>query len=153
MAQIKERGIYNFATPRNGRIALPWHFRNELEHYGCLDTRPCYDNRPFRIYRWLYPDGCASNIFDDMELIRYSELDEFDPKSLEARMHPWEEKRRPVAGKPLFHSPADNRKYVDEMIDHIIDCNPKRDSVQVICPPYGGLPLVCVVYKGKVTIL
>ena len=153
MAQVKERGIYNFATPRSGRIVLPWHFRNEVSHYGYLDVRPCYDNKPFRIYRWLYPDGGYCNLFEDIEPMRYSELDEFSPESCEKRFSPWEVKRRQTVGEPLFHTPEANKDYVNDMIDYIIDYCPKRDSVQVIMLPFGGRPLVCVVNGEKVTIL
>ena len=150
MAQHRERGIYAFATPRDGRIRLPWHFRNEVEHYGCLDLRPCYDNRAFRISRWLESE---SPFYKAVEPMRYTELDEFSYESWNARMRPWERLGELIARMPEFHTADENRHYVNRTLDYIIDHDSKRDHVQVVRPPYNGQPLVCLIRSNKVTIL
>ena len=153
MAQVRERGIYNFATPRNGRIALPWHFRNEVGHYGYLDVRPCYDNRPFRIYRWLYPDGGACDIFEDFEPVRYSEQDEFAPESWEMRMYPWEDEDKGCTGIRFFgYSRESAIDYVDSRLYMAYESG-KFDRVGAAFKPFGGEPMICGVKDGKVTLL
>lgn len=138
---------------RNAYSRLPWHFRNEVRNLGYLDLRPCYDSRRFRLSQWLgFEDG--DSFYDDVKALRYSEADDrYVAAQWEARFDPWEEKRRPTVGEPLFHSRVANERYVESMIDYIIDHYPRRDSVQVVRPPYGGRPLVCVVNGGNVTII
>lgn len=150
MGQFREKGIYSFATPRNGRITLPWHFRNEVSNNGCLSLLPCYDCRHFSIARWLETD---SLIYKEVEPLRFSELDEFSYESWECRMRPWERLQEKIATMPEFHSGKENQRYVIRMLDHIIDDEVKYDHLQMVTPPYGGRPLICLIRGGKVTIL
>ena len=138
---------------RSAYSLLPWHFRNEVANNGYLDLRPCYDSRPFRISRWINPDGVGFGFYDDVKAMRYSELDDPVCGSWESRFDPWEVKRRPMVGNPVFHFPETNEHYVSSTLDRIIDNEIKYDHIKVVYPPYGGCPLVCVERGGKVTIL
>lgn len=151
MAQRREHGIYAFRNPRRKPVVLPWHFRNELDHYGYLDIRPCYENRDrFRISRWLNEDDIQ--FYKDVESARYSEQEDFYFGSLEPRLNPWERKSELIAEMPRFHTDKENKRYVNRTLDHIIDADLKYDSLQVVCTPYGGHPLVCIVRNDKITI-
>ena len=154
MAQVKERGIYNFATPRRWHVSLSWHLRNELECRGCLDLQPCYDLRRFSVVRWMYPDGGDNGCLDDpQEPVRYSELDEFEPESWEARMHPWEDDQKGCAGIGFFgYSEKRAEDYVDRRLYGVIESR-KYDRVGVAYKPFGGKPMICGVKEGKITIL
>lgn len=149
MAQRRERGIYTFATPRDGRITLQWHFKNEVEHYGCLDLRPCYDSRPFRISRWLESDN---PLYKKAESTRYCEWDEFGFGTWKARMQPWERKSELITELPEFHTLKENKRYLDHALYWAFGEGTKCDSIQVVYPPYSGHPLVCAIKDDKVTI-
>lgn len=153
MAQQRERGVFNFATPCNWRIPLSWHFRNEMAHYGYLDLRPCYGVRRFRISRWLNPDGVDNGAFDDAEPLRYCELDEFAQESWDGRMHPWERKSEKIDRMPEFHTRKETERHVIGTLDRIIVNGAKYDKICVVAPPYNGYPMVCLENNGKVTIL
>lgn len=149
MAQHRERGIYKFATPRLGRITLPWHFKNEVEHYGCLDLRPCYDSRCIGIANLMESD---SLFYKDVEPMRYTEADEFSYASWEMRMHPWEDERKGCLGLPNFG--YDRKRaidYVDRRLYGIVESH-KYDRVGVAYKPFGGKPMICCVKDGKVTL-
>lgn len=157
MAQVRERGVYKFATPVKGCVVLPWHFRNELGHYGCLDLRPCYDSGHFCISRWMYPDGGDKGFLDDpQEPVRYSEFDEFSPASWESRMHPWEDAKDGENGHSdvrfFGYDKKKAKEYVTFMVCDAIDSR-KFDRVNAIRIPFGGKPMICGIKDGKVTIL
>lgn len=153
MAIVRERGIYNFATPFRGYVKLPWHLAKERENYGYLDLRPQYNLRTFSVARWLNPDGGWYKSADDEEPLRYSELDEFDPDSWEARMHPWEDDQKGCAGIGFFgYDERCAKRYVDERL-HAALVRWKFDSVGVAYKPFGGEPMICGLKDNKVTIL
>lgn len=154
MAQVRERGIYNFATPRRWHVSLSWHLRSELENNGYLDLRPCYDLRRFSVIRWLYPDGGNHGCLGDpSEPLRYSELDEFDSDTWEARMHPWEEEYKGCTGIGFFgYDGRCAEKYVDDRLYAAWESG-KFDRVGVAFKPFGGEPMICGVKDNKITIL
>ena len=155
MAQVRERGIYNYATPFVGYVTLPWHFRKELEYCGCLDLRPQYSVEPFSITRWLNPDGGNCNLYEygDEEPLRYSELDEYDPASWEKRFRPWEEEDKGCTGVGFFgYSEKQAEDYVDRRLYSVVKSR-RFDRVGVAYPPFGGKPMICGLKDDKITIL
>lgn len=149
----RERGIYNFATPRRWHASLPWHLRNELANSGCLDLRPQYGGRRFSIVRWMYPDGGDHGCLDDPpEPVRYSELDEHDPDMWEARMHPWEDGGGNTGTGFFGYSRVKAERYVDERLYPAMESG-RFDRVGVAYKPFGGEPMICGVKDGKITIL
>lgn len=152
MAQIRERGIYAFATPRDGRIALSWHSKNELKNYGYIDSSTSSNKKLFRISRWLNPDGGPS-IYDDVEPIRYSELSETGTGQWEARMRPWGDSQEAGLKVGFFgYNKKEATDYVDRRLYTIYESG-KFDSIHVAYKPFGGEPMICGVKDGKVTIL
>ena len=144
---------YYFASRKQRRRnQLPWYVRNEIANKGYVELLPTYSGRSFSISRFMEDAGR----FYRQELQgRYSEDAEWHsrPSSWLARFSPWERKGEKITAVPVLYPSKERLRYVDTLLDRVLTYPPPPYAVEVVFTPYGGLPLVCLLQDGKVTIL
>lgn len=138
----------------NVRALLGWSALNEIRLYGYMTVCRPWEMTPrrgFSIVRWLNPDGGSLiNWSYEEPMPRYSELFDFPLNVWDAVRHPWDDE--PCQPIEQFHTPEEQRKYLDRKLDKAID-HLGHGKAMVMSLPYGGLPLVSVTSTdGKVTI-